>query len=445
MIQVPESAPSAPSDSSAPSTPSAPSVAEAALAADDSLVGDASRWAVGLLTAAGLAPDACTDGRVVSVFPGRYLGGFSATLREWRTKGPFSVRSYRSVAHKSWTDLAGADGACHTLAVTIDSNGLVRGLNFQPEIVVPEVRDWDQLEDVVRIPGVAHSVLAARLEPGRTVVLHETDADRPMPAGSSYKLYVMRALVRAVENGELSWDDEVTVRPDLRSLPTGDMQELPDGTRVTVRETAYKMIAFSDNTGADLIAERLGRAAVERAVADSGHHDPALLRPFLYSRELFEIGWGAPDLRAAWTERDEAGRRELLPGLARPLSVSIGDLGETVHQLGLDWHMSAYDVLEVLRGLADDGERDTTGTVEDILTAYPGLVIDREKWPRVFFKAGSCPGVMMFCWLLENRAGVRHVLVLQQAADDQKLIGDGQFLRWLGGRVVESGLLEATR
>jgi hypothetical protein len=123
--------------------------------------------------------------------------------------------------------------------------------------------------------------------------------------------------------------------------------------------------------------------------------------------------------------------------------VRLSDLGETVHQLGLDWHLSGHDVLRVLDGIARDSEQDATGTVEQIMTAYPGVSVDGGKWPRVYFKAGSCPGVMMFCWLLEDSAGVRHVLVLRQAADEQKPIGDGFFLRGLGARVISSGLLEA--
>ncbi|MEW2165519.1 serine hydrolase [Streptomyces sp. NPDC007084] len=424
--------------------PGSPSVApEAALAADGSPMGEAARWAVGLLTAPDLTADDVTLDRFVpTTAPGR-ARSFPARVGEWREKGPFTVLDYQPIAHKGWVTLAGPGGARHTLSLTLDSSGLIRILTFLPEIRIPEIDDWAALEDALRVPGVEHSVLAARLTPDGIEVLHASDADRPMPAGSAYKLYVMRALVRAVEDGELGWDDEVTVRPELRSLPTGDMQDLPDGTRVSVRETAYKMIAMSDNTGADLIADRLGREAVERAVAASGHHDPALLRPFLTSHEVFELGWGKPESRAAWAERDEAGRRELLRAIAGPITVRGSDLGETVHRLGLDWHMNAYDAVRVLDGLRRDSARDTTGTVEHILTAYPGVAFDPERWNRVYFKAGSCPGVMMFCWLLEDAEGTAHVLVLRQCADEQKPIGDGLFLRGLGSRVVNSPLLTA--
>ncbi|MYV47380.1 serine hydrolase [Streptomyces sp. SID2888] len=425
------------------SVPPARTAAEAALAGDGSPTGAATRWAVGLLTAPGPPSEESMAARLVPAFLAKHPQGFSAVLKSWRAQGPFELRSYEPVAHKSWTVLSDPSGARHTLSVTVDTNGLVRIVNLQPEVVVPEVRDWAGLEEALHTPGVDHAVLAARLEPGRTVVLHRSGADRPMPSGSVYKLYVLRALLHAVERGELRWDDEVTVRPELRSLPTGDTQDLPDGTRLPVREAAYRMIATSDNTATDLIADRLGRDAVERGAAGSGHHDPSLLRPFLTSRELFEIGWGDPELRTAWAGRDETGRRELLRRIRRPMTVRVSDLGETRHRSGLDWHMSAFDVLRVLRALRDDSARDSTGTVEHILTANPGLTVDRGKWPRVYFKGGACPGVAMFCWLLEDRTGTPHVLVLRQIADEQKPIGDAQFLRGLGARVIASGLLES--
>ena len=419
--------------------------AETELAADSSPLAGPCRWAMELLTTPHLPSEEDMAASLVPGFLDKYPQGFTATLDEWRKLGPFTVTTYQPVAHKGWLVLTDRSGRDFSLTVIIDSTGLVRILHLQPDIFVPEVREWADLDEALRIEGVTSSVLAVRIEEGRHIVLHEKEAHRALPTGSAYKLYLMRALIHAIDNGELDWDDEVVTRPDLRSLPTGDMQELPDGTRVPVRETAHKMIAMSDNTAADLLADKVGREAVERAVVASGHHDPSLLRPFLSSREVFEIGWGAPELRRAWAEGDETARRELLHKVARPLTVRGSDLGETVHQLGLDWHMSAYDVFRVLEALVQDGTRDASGTVDAILTAYPGILVDRKKWSKAVFKGGSCPGVMMFCWLLEDHRGTPHVLVLQQAADEQKLIGDGQLLRRLGAKVIESGLLEGEK
>ncbi|MFJ8864706.1 Cpe/LpqF family protein [Streptomyces sp. NPDC102473] len=418
--------------------------AQAALDADGTPLGRRTRWAVELLTAPEAPAEQDLSGVFVPVFLARHPQGFSATVEQWRGQGPFTVADYQPVAHKSWVTLEGPTGVRSTLSLTLDSSGLIRVLHLGPETVTPPVRTWEDLERALEQPGVTWSALVTRADGGAAGTLYAKDADRPMPNGSSYKLYLMRALAEAVAAGTVRWDDEVTVRPALRSLPTGDMQELPDDSRVPVRETAYKMIAMSDNTAADLIQDLLGRDAVERAVVAGGHSEPALLRPFLTSHEVFEIGWGAPEVRAEWVAADEAGRRRLLERIAGPMTVRGSDLGPTVHRLGLDWHMSAWDVSRVLTALAEDGTADPSGVVDDILTAYPGVPIDSARWPRAVFKGGSCPGVMMFCWLLEDPDGVRYTLVLQQCADDQKLIGDGQFLRGMGGRVIESGLLSGT-
>lgn len=418
--------------------------AQAALDGDTTPLGRRTHWAVELLTAPAAPRDEDLSGAFVPVFLARHPQGFAATVGQWRGLGPFTVTDYQPVAHKSWVTLEGPGGVRSTLSLTLDSTGLIRVLHLGPEVVTPEVRAWEDLERALEQPGVTWSALVTREEDGVTRTLYAKDADRPMPNGSSYKLYLMRALAQAVAAGSVRWDDRVTVTPALRSLPTGDMQELPDGTRVGVRETAYKMIAMSDNTAADLIQDLLGRDAVERAVVEGGHADPSLLRPFLTSHEVFEIGWGDPELRAGWAAADEEGRRRLLERIAGPMTVRGSDLGPTVHQQGLDWHMSAWDVSRVLGALTDDAARDTSGVVDDILTAYPGVPVDSARWPRVVFKGGSCPGVMMFCWLLEDPDGVRRTLVLQQCADDQKLIGDGQFLRGMGARVIESGLLGGT-
>nr|2XGN_A Chain A, ORF12 [Streptomyces clavuligerus]2XGN_B Chain B, ORF12 [Streptomyces clavuligerus]2XH9_A Chain A, ORF12 [Streptomyces clavuligerus]2XH9_B Chain B, ORF12 [Streptomyces clavuligerus] len=421
---------------SVPTPAEAALAAQTALAADDSPMGDAARWAMGLLTSSGLPRPEDVAARFIPTFAA--AGNFAETVREWRSKGPFTVRAYHPVAHKGWVVLSAPAGVRYILSLTLDSSGLIRILTLKPETVIPDMVTWNDVEETLHTPGVQHSVYAVRLTPDGHEVLHASAPERPMPTGSAYKLYLMRALVAEIEKGTVGWDEILTLTPELRSLPTGDMQDLPDGTRVTVRETAHKMIALSDNTGADLVADRLGREVVERSLAAAGHHDPSLMRPFLTSHEVFELGWGDPERRAEWVRQDEAGRRELLEKMAGVMTVRGSDLGATVHQLGIDWHMDAFDVVRVLEGLLQDSGRDTSGTVEEILTAYPGLLIDEERWRRVYFKAGASPGVMMFCWLLQDHAGISYVLVLRQSADEQRLIGDGLFLRGIGAKIIEA-------
>jgi hypothetical protein len=409
---------------------------EVALSDDPSHVGVAARWAVQALSAAGPQPGAGAARRFVRAFLDKHPEGIAALLQRWRAAGPFRVRSYAPVAHKAWVYLLGPSGLRYTLSVVVDTTGLVRILDLQPEIVIPELRTWADLDAALTMPGVDYSVLVTRADRGQA--LHETAAGRLLPSGSAFKLYVLWALAAAIDDGRVSWDDTVTVRPELRSLPSGDMQDMPDGTRVSVRETAFRMIAISDNTAADLIINLIGRAEIERAVVSAGHQDPAAMRPFLSSREVFEIGWGDRALLPSWTAAGEKGRRELLTTLGRPLTARVPFMIAPVHQFGVDWFMSARDVCRVLVKLWDYAAREPAGTMRWILTTYPGVAVDRRHWPASTFKGGSNPGVMMFSWLLEDPRGVPYVVVLQQSSLNPELVRDHLPLRGLGERVINS-------
>jgi Beta-lactamase enzyme family len=71
----------------------------------------------------------------------------------------------------------------------------------------------------------------------------------------------------------------VTITARLKSLPSGELQTEPDGTRISVRDTAAKMISISDNTAANMLINLVGRPAVEAALTTTGMADPRLRIP----------------------------------------------------------------------------------------------------------------------------------------------------------------------
>lgn len=76
-------------------------------------------------------------------------------------------------------------------------------------------------------------------------------AEDQAPLGSAFKLWVLAAVVEAVDGGAIGWDDTVLVRDELDSIPSGITQDDPAGTELTVRELAERMIEISDNTATD--------------------------------------------------------------------------------------------------------------------------------------------------------------------------------------------------
>jgi beta-lactamase class A len=92
---------------------------------------------------------------------------------------------------------------------------------------------------------------------GKTVSLN---ADRRFVAASLSKLYALLTLYRAVSQGEMNLDDEITMRySDVWAYGTGVLSKYPSkypvGYTMTLRECAEFMIKESDNT-AELMLNR---------------------------------------------------------------------------------------------------------------------------------------------------------------------------------------------
>ncbi|WP_053206193.1 serine hydrolase [Jiangella muralis] len=275
---------------------------------------------------------------------------------------------------------------------------------------------WDELSGRLTALDADVGMVAARIDDsGRCEPVAELDPATPRPMASIFKLYVLGAVAAAVDAGSLSWTDQLTVSGGLRSLPSGELQDAPDGTRVTVERAAAAMIAVSDNTGADLLMDRVGRAAVEDAMTAMGHARPQLNRPFLTTREFFTVGWGPLDLRDDWAAAGAVARTRMLAALpGGPLRVSGRDITGPAWDSGVDWFGSALDVCAAQAAL--HARADSDETLRAVLGQNRGVTIDEGAWPYVSFKGGSAPGVVTASWYGERADGERYVFVMQAAA-----------------------------
>ena len=133
------------------------------------------------------------------------------------------------------------------------------------------------------------SLLAARVSPGGSCTpVHQVAASTARPLGSMFKLFVLGALAHQIAAGRVSWNQELTVTDALKSPGSGSLQDVPAGTRVSVQQTAAKMISISDNTAADMLIQLVGRSAVQAQDRQWSDH-AALNVPFLTAREVFVL------------------------------------------------------------------------------------------------------------------------------------------------------------
>lgn len=345
-----------------------------------------------------------------------------------RPLGPWRPVNVDVTGRDAVVGLLDGSGRSWRMVISVDADGDITTLVVQPApgAEAPAASTWQDLHDQLTALDADVGLLAARVtDAGRCEPISRIDPRSPRPIASIFKLYVLGALATAVADGDVAWSDQLTITDDTRSLPTGELQNEPDGTGVSVAEAAAGMIAVSDNTGADLLALLLGRDAVEAAMADMGHADPQLNTPFLTTRELFSVGWGPGGLRDRWAAADTAGRQQMLAGLpsgALPLSAS--DVRDPAWPAGVGWFASAADVCAALVSLHEETGTANDQQLRDILSSNRGVNIDSDMWPYVAFKGGSAPGVVTGSWYAERVDGHRFVYVMLAAAAEPSALAD---------------------
>lgn len=293
------------------------------------------------------------------------------------------------------------------LALDASEPPRIAGLLFKPVLEPPA--SFDAAAATIAGAGAKSALLVAELHHGRCKPVRQIGETESLALGSTFKLWVLLALDEKLRAGEVKWDDLLTVREAEKSLPSGRLQDAPDGTQVTVRDAARGMIAISDNTATDLLIHRLGRAHVERTQTVARHHDPAANVPWLTTRELFMFKRASAEaLRATYLRATVPEKRALLDALAgQPfgdVAHELLDTWQTPRALAIEWFGSTMDVCNVLATLGARGGFDPSSDLLRILSLNPGIESTR-GWRYVGYKGGSEPGVLSVSWLLQRDDG----------------------------------------
>ncbi len=307
-----------------------------------------------------------------------------------------------------------------------------------------ELATWDDLDAGLAELGPQVSVQVSEVTPDGLVPIHSTNPDEHLAVGSAFKLYILGELARQVEAGLVSWDDELAIRDEWKSLPTGTMQDEEAGTVFTLQHYAEMMISISDNTATDHLLHHLGRENVEAFQAEMGHGDPSVNMPMLATRELFSLKLVFDDAqREAFLAADVDEQRRILAEEAQELPVwpEMGNSWTSPMDIDtIEWFASTNELSQALAILMQMSERPGLEPVAEILSINPGLELDPATWTSVGFKGGSEPGVMNLNWIMERADG--RVFTLSMTVNNSAtLIDEMQMIRLASGAV---NLLAAT-
>jgi hypothetical protein len=327
--------------------------------------------------------------------------------------------------------LVAADGAAFTLTIEIEPNAPNRIVSalLQPGRTSDIVDAFDDPGSPAEIDAAIDAVAERSVygvydvtDDAACTALHERNAEIAAPTGSTFKLWVLVALAQAIERGEATWDETLTIRAEHRSSPDGEVYPRPDGTPVTLRELAELMISISDNTATDMLITYLGRPAIEQMIVDLGLAAADRNVPFLTTAELFRLKFVDPALGARYVALDTVdARRDFLdnevaatplPWIGDPSWVPGAAFTTPTMIDAIEWFATPRDVCITFVELDRLASTPGLEPVAEILAINPGLPFPDGAWSTIRFKGGSEPGVIMFGYWLEAPTGDRRVVMI---------------------------------
>lgn len=277
------------------------------------------------------------------------------------------------------------------------------------------------------------SVLVARVnDQNQCIPIEDRQADTLRGTGSIFKNWVLGAVGQAIEEGQTTPDEVVTlVASEL--APSGTINSEPLGTPFPVSDLATLMMAISDNTATDLLHELVGRAQLEQFVNQSGVADADVLNPLLSINEQFHLFFSFPLTESeSYVNGTEAFQQSFLTSEIEPLGPVTSF--PFFHADLLDdgsWQASPNDVCAVLAKLrtisSTNGAFDVVDRALGAQAAWPSI---RNLFDRVWFKGGSLADAVGFRvytggWLLETQGRDPYVLVVMANRPDPGTVDVG--------------------
>jgi len=390
------------------------------VAPPDTAAGAQLRW---LLAATAHLP--VSDGQVRAHFDAAFLAEDDAAVlnQSLQAVTGAQVRSIQVSELNTVVAIVSARAAAPTeVWLTVDSQGLIGELRISPATTGPTPATWADVDAALRSVAPQVRLLVADVSNGSCRTVHSIDPSTAAPIGAAFKLYVLAALGHAVTSGTVRWNQPLTVTAQLKSLPAGELQNEPDGTQVSVLDTAAAMTSLSDNTATDMLINLVGRSAVEDALTTTGMANPALDRPLLTTREIFVLKlrqW--PALAERYISANEPSRRTLLASTVDraplPAVAAAGSWIAPRDINSLEYFASASDICRAYASLAALAARPGLSPIGQVLSLNDdSLALDPAQWKTTWFKGGSEPGVLTMAYLATTRTG--HSYVVTVLAED---------------------------
>lgn len=124
----------------------------------------------------------------------------------------------------------------------------------------------------------ASLVISFHIQDKNGEILASQNAVRQIPSASIIKIPILIELMRQVEAGRLSLDQEIMMTEEDVVSGAGELQFQPVGTTYTMDYLAREMIRISDNVATNLLIKELGMASIQGWLTENGYKNTQLNR-----------------------------------------------------------------------------------------------------------------------------------------------------------------------
>lgn len=213
--------------------------------------------------------------------------------------------------------------------------------------------------------------------------LYSNNVGEKLEVASTFKLFVLKALVHKIENSSTTWDTMIPIQDRYKSLPSGILHTEDNGTIFTLKELADYMISISDNTATDHLIYYLNRSYVESYLpADYPF-------PLLTTSESFKLRWLIKDSELSiYLGMNVTEKRYYLENNISALDISDIDVNSInwSHNLEnrsqIEWIFNATNIYNIQKKTK----------LYNSTHLNPGLA-NPHNWRNVSYKGGSDVGV----------------------------------------------------
>jgi Beta-lactamase enzyme family len=261
--------------------------------------------------------------------------------------------------------------------IKVNDLGQIYYLLLKP--VAVDLTPEKAIEILKSFPGQTNLLI---LEEDRPIASY--NADLPLAVASSFKLAVLTALQEKIENGDLSWNDVIELRPEDKSFG-GFLVNWYDGAVLTLESLAALMISVSENTAT--LMHLLGREAIMPYASRNN--------PLLTTREAFVLkSPTSEDLLQRYRNGNLSERIVVLQEVASAPPPDPKLFSNTPTALDVEFFFTPQELCDLMSKVAD----------LPLMIINPGIS-GSKSWERVAFKGGSEPGVLNVTLLLKSKNG----------------------------------------